>query len=79
MGCPGRIVGYARVGHPDATTLHIEFPRRMLGKGVTSFRWAGSSVYYDPDDPESGKPVGDVVTPCPDNFPDAGSIRHSLR
>lgn len=72
-----RIVGYAKVWHPTDQVLQLEFPRRMLGKDVTKYRWKAESVFHQEGHPECGT-SGDAISQCPDHAPQRGTVGHKL-
>ena len=70
--------GYARVWRSDERTLKLEFPERMLGRGLDSYKWKVSTSFTDPESADCGTdPDGSAIT-CFDDAPDAGFARHRL-
>lgn len=73
----GFVHGYAKVTHPDKRTLYVQFPRKLLGRGVAGYRWSLFSAFhasgYDGCDSNQ-----DAIPVCTDRLPDTGSRRHTL-
>lgn len=72
-----RILGFAKTWKPDEQTIQVEFPRRLLGRGVEKYRWYVQTIFHQPDHPECGD-AGGVRTKCYDRAPDRGSLGHSI-
>jgi hypothetical protein len=77
-GGRGRVRGFARVTRPDDRTVEVTFPKVLLEKGITRYRWNVHTLTDSPDDPECGN-QGDTYVYCGDNAPQTTLyIKHRL-
>lgn len=72
-----RIIGFVKVWRPSKRKLRIEFPKRMLGRNVTSYRWSASTSFHR-DGHETCGSGPHIIIACIDYAPSRGYIRHSL-
>lgn len=74
-----RIIGFAKVWRPDERSLRIEFPKRVLGRGVTSYRWSALTSFHQQghESCDSDSETTTVVA-CGDPAPTRGFITHRL-
>lgn len=73
----GGTLGYARVWKPSPRSLQVEFPKRLLGKKVSEYRWKVRTIFHQTDHPDCGT-SGDVRVLCNDRAPNKRKIRHRL-
>ena len=76
-GSTNRILGFAKTWRPDAESVRIELPRRLLGRGVSQYRWYVTTVFHQDDHPDCGLD-GSAVVECFDRAPDRGWILHDI-
>lgn len=69
------VVGFAKVWRPDESSIKVAFPRRLLRKRLSTYRWRVSTHYAKPW--HTICRIGDgVQSVCRDYAPDRGYIRH---
>lgn len=75
----GDTVGYARVWKPSARSLQVEFPKTLLGKNVTRYRWKLFTTFHEDDHEDCGT-SGNAIMLCEDVAPNQGKgkLRHRL-
>lgn len=66
-------IGWVRVWRPDRHSVTIAFPKRYLGRNLTSYRWSVGTSYEDESSSRcAGDPDEDFVVPepavCPDDL-----------
>ena len=65
------VIGYTKVERTNRRTVRVIFPRRLLGKGVRSYRWNSYSSFQEADHPECAP-----TESCFDIAPNRRLIRH---
>jgi hypothetical protein len=73
----GRVFGFAQIWKPRDDALIVQFPRALLGKSISRYRYYVESVFHDDLHPDCGT-VDDMVFLCFDRAPEAGWLRHRL-
>ena len=70
--------GFAKTWRPDNHSVQIAFPRRLLGRGASTYSWYVQTIFHRSDHPDCGDEGGDVSNDCLDRAPDRGWVRHSI-
>lgn len=76
-GLNGYVYGYAKVTHPTARTLYVQFPRELLGDDVSTYRWYATST-FSRNGYAGCDSTANPVVPCVDRLPNAGTRQHNL-
>lgn len=64
-------IGRVRVWRPDRHSVTIAFPRRYLGRNLTSYHWGATTSYEDERSARcAGDPDADNIAPEPPVCPD---------
>ena len=72
---PFEVFGFAQVWKPGPKSVVVEFPRSLLGKHISSYRYSVRSSFHEDFHPECGG-GGDAVIICADVVPWRGWIEH---
>lgn len=70
--------GYARVWRSNRRTVKLEFPERMLGRGLDAYKWKVRTSFHDPDSADCGTDDDGSAITCFDDAPDTGFEQHRL-
>ena len=74
MWADRRFRGFAHLTRPDARTLQIDFPKSLLGRGFSQYRW---SLYANQHSVCDAHPPDQCGGLPPDNVPDTGTVLHA--